>query len=63
MYIVALYANKGMKSREERVLHGEVKPEVAKTTVEIEQVEEEQEVFYDRVCMTHVQLQILCICL
>lgn len=39
----------GMKSREERVLHGEVRPEVAKTTFETEQVEEEAEVFYDRV--------------
>ena len=40
-----------MKSREERVLHGEVRPEIAKTTIETEhvQVEEEQEVFYDRV--------------
>ena len=45
-----------MKSREERVLHGEVRPEIAKTTTEIEQVEEEPEVFYDRVratCRVH----------
>lgn len=40
-----------MKSREERVLHGEVRPEIAKTTTEAEhvQLEEEPEVFYDRV--------------
>jgi len=41
-----------MKNREERVLHGEVKPEVARITVETEQVEEEPEVFYDRVRAT-----------
>ena len=41
-----------MKNREERVLHGEVKPEVAaKASIEVDQVveEEEPEVFYDRV--------------
>jgi len=41
-----------MKNREERVLHGEVKPEVAaKASLEADQVveEEEPEVFYDRV--------------
>ncbi|XP_065916001.1 syntaxin-16-like [Dysidea avara] len=42
---------KRMKNREERVLHGEVKPEVAaKASIEVDQVveEEEPEVFYDR---------------
>ena len=43
---------KGMKSREERVLHGEVRPEIAKTTTESEQIQEEPEVFYDRVRTT-----------
>jgi len=41
-----------MKNREERVLHGEVKPEVvAKASLEVDQVveEEEPEIFYDRV--------------
>ena len=42
----------GMKSREERVLHGEVRPEIAKTTTETEQIQEEPEVFYDRVRTT-----------
>lgn len=49
-----------MKNREERVLHGEVKPEVAKITVEMEQVEEEPEVFYDRVRATKTYIIILC---
>lgn len=42
----------GMKSREDRVLHGEVRPEIAKVTIETERVEEEAEVFYDKVRTT-----------
>ena len=51
MYVWLLHVfAKGMKSREERVLHGEVRPEIAKTTIEIENIQEEEpEVFYDRV--------------
>ena len=47
---------KGMKSREERVLHGEVRPEIAKTTTEPEQIQEEPEVFYDRVRTTYAYI-------
>lgn len=47
----------GMKSREERVLHGEVRPEIAKTTTETEQIEEEPEVFYDRVRINHMHIK------
>ena len=45
-----------MKSREERVLHGEVRPEIAKTTTETEQIQEEPEVFYDRVRTTYAYI-------
>ena len=47
---------KGMKSREERVLHGEVRPEIAKTMTEPEQIQEEPEVFYDRVRTTYAYI-------